>query len=534
MRVTLTTLIAVCILCGASQSQPTEGAPNLINYSGNLSDAAGNPVPDGTYMITFNVYDSAIGGINLWTSTSRPVTTSGGIFSYVLGSFFPLPHLFDSDLFLDTTRYLGITVGADPEMSPRTRFTSVPYAIKARNSADSDSLGGSSPDSYRRPLWSNIINIPAGFADGVDDNDHGITESEADLLYVHTTGDIMTGLLRVPEIHLGEGGVTSGKLLFFHALSAAGRTLSIESFLDGHTMTFSDFSSGIQRRRLRLSAFGGSGTVVLFRNDDDSIGIQITGNSGSDQPLMRITGSDRSANFVMAVPGNSSVQLPTNSIANDEILDEPGISIEQTSANIILVQSNTSQDILAVTITVPSAGYVAFEANVFTSFSLTTGKNYSWYQLTNQSGAIKEPNGGFQWVGSSAHGDLGNNYQQTNVKKVLFFSSAGPRTFYLQGNAWTGNNVAAASVVVPPTSLQATYYPTAYGSVSTLASTPGDHPDAKAVSITGIDGSVSTAYKMDLRYYEDKARAARIAEQKAELARIEAELELAGARGIQD
>lgn len=33
--------------------------PNLINYQGTLSDADGNPVPDGVYEIEFNIYDAA-------------------------------------------------------------------------------------------------------------------------------------------------------------------------------------------------------------------------------------------------------------------------------------------------------------------------------------------------------------------------------------------------------------------------------------------------------------------------------------------
>ena len=38
----------------------------------------------------------------------------------------------------DTIRYLGITVGADPEFSPRTRLVSTPYSFKALHADTSD------------------------------------------------------------------------------------------------------------------------------------------------------------------------------------------------------------------------------------------------------------------------------------------------------------------------------------------------------------------------------------------------------------
>jgi len=103
------------------------GVPGLITYQGRLNNASGQPVPDGMYQINFKIYGSAIGADLLWASGSQSVTVSGGGFSYLLGSSAALP----TGLFAtDTVRYLGITVGSDPEISPRTRLCSVPYAFQ--------------------------------------------------------------------------------------------------------------------------------------------------------------------------------------------------------------------------------------------------------------------------------------------------------------------------------------------------------------------------------------------------------------------
>lgn len=104
------------------------GVPGLINYQGRLNNASGQPVPDGTYQINFKIYNNPISADYLWTSGPQSISVAGGGFSYLLGSSAALPiGLFAAD----TVRYLGITVGTDPEISPRTRLCSVAYAFQA-------------------------------------------------------------------------------------------------------------------------------------------------------------------------------------------------------------------------------------------------------------------------------------------------------------------------------------------------------------------------------------------------------------------
>jgi hypothetical protein len=102
--------------------------PNLINYQGRLTDDVGIVVPDGYYTLTFAIYDSATGGSPVWGPvTPKPIEVIDGLFTWQLGFL----EDFSEGFFEDTSRWLGITVGGDPEIAPRTRFTTVPYAYHA-------------------------------------------------------------------------------------------------------------------------------------------------------------------------------------------------------------------------------------------------------------------------------------------------------------------------------------------------------------------------------------------------------------------
>lgn len=121
MKVFRLTLLTAAVLCGLAFA----ATPNLLNYQGRLTTPSGTPVIDNTYAVTFSIYSVPSGGTALWTET-QAVNTVGGVFSTVLGSTIPL----SSGLFSDSTRYLGIKVGADPEIVPRAAMVTVPYAFR--------------------------------------------------------------------------------------------------------------------------------------------------------------------------------------------------------------------------------------------------------------------------------------------------------------------------------------------------------------------------------------------------------------------
>jgi hypothetical protein len=96
--------------------------PNTISYQGVLMDAGGAVVPDGNYSLTFRLYLVVTGGSPIWSET-QSLPTGKGIFSAVLGSSTPIGLAFDRQY------WLGITVGAGSELSPRAAITPAAYSF---------------------------------------------------------------------------------------------------------------------------------------------------------------------------------------------------------------------------------------------------------------------------------------------------------------------------------------------------------------------------------------------------------------------
>ncbi|MCI0330836.1 MAG: tail fiber domain-containing protein [candidate division Zixibacteria bacterium] len=111
--------------------------PQLINFQGILRDGSGNPVPNSTYSVTFRIYDAPTGGTLLYSET-QSVGTVNGLFTVLLGSA-TVGGIPDAVLG-DSSRYLGVTVSPDPEMTPRQKLASVAYGYRV-NSVDGASGG---------------------------------------------------------------------------------------------------------------------------------------------------------------------------------------------------------------------------------------------------------------------------------------------------------------------------------------------------------------------------------------------------------
>ncbi|MEW5925098.1 MAG: hypothetical protein AB1746_14020 [Candidatus Zixiibacteriota bacterium] len=119
-------------MCGITSAE----VPNLMNYQGRLNDVSGNPVDDGEYQMTFTIYADLIADTVIWSESYSAVSVTGGLFNVMLGSSNPL----SQSIFNETERFLGIQVGSDTEISPRSRLVTVPFAFTAHSvSGDYDS-----------------------------------------------------------------------------------------------------------------------------------------------------------------------------------------------------------------------------------------------------------------------------------------------------------------------------------------------------------------------------------------------------------
>jgi hypothetical protein len=134
-------LLALAVGMSISQAQepePSEGdtrtqsgaaaaevAPGAIPIQGLLTDADDNPL-DGTYTVTFSLYEQESGGVAICSDT-RVMTVTDGLFSdYMDGCY--------NDLHGQKV-WLGVEVGSDGEMTDRQVIYPVPYALSLRPGA---------------------------------------------------------------------------------------------------------------------------------------------------------------------------------------------------------------------------------------------------------------------------------------------------------------------------------------------------------------------------------------------------------------
>lgn len=124
-RTCLLSLIIV-LFSGLLVATGAASGPGLINYQGLLKDSSGDPLT-GTVSVTFKIYDAATGDNILWQETHTDVSVSDGQLSVILGQGTPPAEIGD-EVFESAERWLGVTIGGDPEITPRTRLVSVPYS----------------------------------------------------------------------------------------------------------------------------------------------------------------------------------------------------------------------------------------------------------------------------------------------------------------------------------------------------------------------------------------------------------------------
>ena len=100
--------------------------PRTISYQGQLTDGSGNAVPDGNKNISIAFYTAASGGSAIY-SESQTVAVVKGKYTMIIGSVTPIP----PNLSFNNGYFLGVSVEGGAELSPRTPFTSAPYALHA-------------------------------------------------------------------------------------------------------------------------------------------------------------------------------------------------------------------------------------------------------------------------------------------------------------------------------------------------------------------------------------------------------------------
>ncbi len=466
---TVFALIIILLFCTAML---VAEIPSPIPYQGRLTDDTGASVADGQYEMSFSIYNDKTAGKALWTSAPQSIYVTGGLFNYNLG-YSPS---FPNNLFADSVRYLGITIGSDPEMTPRIRLQSVPYAYQALR-ADS-----------------------ADYTDYAEQATHADTAAYVSIAddFVLAAGDTMSDDLAFD----GDGdGVLEGQF----TVNSTSSNITLRSHDSVTTKLYGSdwgelnlFHRYNGHKRVDLSADELGGRLYLY--DDE----------GTQQ--IRLSASST---------GNSSAILPDNAIDSDEIFNEMGFASGNMGSFVYISSTTEMTDIVTATITPPASGYFHISASYTVRLYNTTGANGACFQISSSEGGTIE-GAGYTFIHHDEFPTTGSYYFSGHSDKVYHLTGTGTYTFRIEAMKSTS---ATGNIAITSAKIIARYYPTSYGPIQTIMTDPGDIPNAESVIIEDEHGNTQTAYKVDLRELELKAKETKI---KA----LEAQIELDNAREV--
>lgn len=407
------------------------GTPNLLTYQGILMDSLGQTVEDGLYLIRFQIYDDSVSGALIWTSASRELNVVDGQFSYKLGDSVPLPqHLFATDSAL----WLGVKIGTDPEISPRTRLTSYAYS---RHSLSSDSSEIAATVYDNSITGAKIVDASITGADIATSTITGAhiqdeTISSADIVDGSVTGaDIAVST--VTGVNIQDGAIGSADIA------------------DG-SITGSDIAGGtIGSGNIQNGAIGNAqleaGSVNSNTIVDNSIATE-------DLAAGAVTGSKLATNSVSStniVDGTIFGQdIGLSSIGSQHVVNA-SLGIIDMSAGAIasagwteLATASTnstspvtldSVEVLAPgpgTLIIQLSGQVYLDADAVSTTSVTAYAELGICDSLNSSGYCDGTYDPF--FSQDADNISSNNVTKyVNIQRLVFVSAAGPRKFYING-----------------------------------------------------------------------------------------------------
>lgn len=264
------------------------------------------------------------------------------------------------------------------------------------------------------------------------------------------------------------------------------------------------------------NADGGSinGYLAIYDNTAGNEIAELYGDLNGE-PVLHLDGSERNIELNTGQASDGSVTLPDSAINSLEIKNEPGIACA-IDDQLRTFNSTLATDVLTISLTIPAGGYIFVEAK-FKSVATGIGQSFGWIQI-DETGGGNYVDPYFSWFGQDTLLSLVEKPACVPgyVSRVYYKSAAGTYTFRLEGGEMAGNCVNCVPQV-ENSILVATYFPTAYGSVSGVVSgtEAGQFETAAPVQ---VDGEVR--YQVDLRELE--LRAAK-AEAEAERARADAE-----------
>lgn len=302
------------------------GIYEKINFQGKLVNSDGTNVTDGNYSIVFTLYDASSAGTNLWDET-QTVTVTDGVFQVELGA---VDTTIASVDFNSDTLYLGVKVGADSEMTPRIRFTAVPYAFnaeKVNGLTVTNTTGTFTLTSGKTLSVSNSLTFA-----GTDGTTFTFPNATGTVVTQDSSDTLTNKTLTAPRFaDLGFLADSSGnELLIFDSNASAVNELTISNGATGVGPTI--IASGETNVSLTINSKA-AGAITL---DSGTTGIVNVGTGNNAKTLNLGTGT--AGNTINI--GTNNTTLDTINIGS--VLDDVAITGDQwsiTNAGALTVQS---------------------------------------------------------------------------------------------------------------------------------------------------------------------------------------------------
>ncbi|MCD6379899.1 hypothetical protein J7M07_05575 [bacterium] len=262
---------------------------------------------------------------------------------------------------------------------------------------------------------------------------------------------------------------------------------------------------------------GEGGYVGIFGDNGGGVPeIVMDGNySGSGNPYVRLSGSTSSIAFNTNTTGDDCVILPVNTISAVELAEETGVSASTDGGTTVEFPSSTWTVIKSVTILAPGPGYVIVIGSCQGDCLHNNGSSSIGFYGVSNSPTVVPANQDIQWMLDFAAPS--GNYKTPVTVHSVFTAAAGANTYYFLGYEYSGS-FSAENV-----QLSAIYVPTAYGSVSSVATNaPGE--DRLSVIQGRTDSDI--AKERDEAVAADRDRINReLSEMRGKFSKMEAEIE---------
>jgi hypothetical protein len=136
---------AAALMLSACLTGLAQAVPPLINYQGQLLDAAGTPMPTGDYSVEVRLFPVESGGGAIWgpqvfngqsgIGYGPKVAVVNGRFNLVLGPQDANSNNLAGVFGANASVYIELKVGIGNPISPRQQVLSAPFALSAANAA---------------------------------------------------------------------------------------------------------------------------------------------------------------------------------------------------------------------------------------------------------------------------------------------------------------------------------------------------------------------------------------------------------------